>query len=365
METLQNQNVLLFTRTMGLGGTENVVLQLCEILNPVVNKVVVCSCGGVNEKRLQAMAIKHYTISDIEKKDLKTFFSTLSQVKKIVKNEKITIIHVHHRMAAFYIALLKMQNSRLKFFATAHNTFTDKNGLTRFAYKNACVIACGEEVKNNLIDYYRLSKDKVVVIHNAVKPYMESIKSDAYLKKLKEDGYIIVGNIGRLSEQKGMAYFIDSYKKVHESIDKLKYVVVGQGEDEQSLKRKVEEEHNQDNIVFLGYRSDIQNIIAQMDYIVLSSLWEGLPLTPIEAFSVHRPVIGTAVDGTKEIIENGNNGFLIAPRSAQEIAEKVIELAQNEKERLEMGEHAYATYKEKFDFSVFQANILNFYKQRI
>ena len=103
----------------------------------------------------------------------------------------------------------------------------------------------------------------------------------------------------------------------------------------------------------------------QMDYIVLSSLWEGLPLTPIEAFSVHRPVIGTAVDGTKEIIENGNNGFLIAPRSAQEIAEKVIELAQNEKERLEMGEHAYITYKEKFDFSVFQANVLDFYKQRI
>ena len=126
----------------------------------------------------------------------------------------------------------------------------DKNGLTRFAYKNASAIACGEEVKTNLVDYYHLSKDKVAVIHNAVKPYMESIKPDAYLKKLKEDGYIIVGNIGRLSEQKGMEYFIDSYKKVHESIDKLKYVVVGQGEDEQSLKRKVEEEYNQDNIVF-------------------------------------------------------------------------------------------------------------------
>ena len=56
-------------------------------------------------------------------------FSTLSQVKKIVKKEEITIIHVHHRMAAFYTALLKKQNSRLKFFATAHNTFTDKNGL--------------------------------------------------------------------------------------------------------------------------------------------------------------------------------------------------------------------------------------------
>ena len=57
------------------------------------------------------------------------------------------------------------------------------------------------------------------------------------------------------------------------------------------MKRKDKEKNNQDNIIFLGYRSDIQNIIAQMDYIVLSSLWEGLPLTPIEAFSVHRPVI--------------------------------------------------------------------------
>lgn len=118
----------------------------------------------------------------------------------------------------------------------------------------------------------------MAVIHNAVKPYMESIKPDAYLKKLKEDGYIIVGNIGRLSEQKGMEYFIDSYKKVHESIDKLKYVVVGQGEDEQSLKRKVEEEYNQDNIVFLGYRSDIQNIIAQMGFvaIIYSSITAGV-----------------------------------------------------------------------------------------
>lgn len=365
MEALQNQNVLLFARTMGLGGTENVVLQLCEILRPVVKKVVVCSCGGVNEKLLQTMEIRHYTIPDIEKKDLKTILLTLSRVKNIIKKEKITIVHVHHRMAAFYTALLKIQNSNLTFFATAHNTFTDKVGLTKFAYKKASVIACGKEVKANLVNYYHLSEDKVIVIHNAIKPYTESIKPDVYLEKLKKDGYIIVGNIGRLSEQKGMEYFIDSYKKVCESVDKLKYVIVGQGENEQSLKRRVEEENNQENIVFLGYRSDIQNIIAQMDYIVLSSLWEGLPLTPIEAFSVHKPVIGTAVDGTKEIIENGKNGFLIAPRNALAIAERVIELAQNENKRAVMGEYAYMTYKEKFDFSVFEAKILSFYKQRI
>ena len=51
------QNILFFARTMGLGGTENVVLQLCEIFKPVVNKIVVCSCGGINEKKLEEMGL--------------------------------------------------------------------------------------------------------------------------------------------------------------------------------------------------------------------------------------------------------------------------------------------------------------------
>lgn len=365
METLQKKNVLLFARTMGLGGTENVVLQLCEILNPVVNKVVVCSCGGVNEKRLKDMGIIHYTIPDIENKDIKTIFLTLKQVGYIINKEQITIVHVHHRMAAFYTALLKMLNNRFSFFATAHNTFTDKVKLTKFAYKNSTVIACGKEVKNNLVNYYRLSKYKVVVIHNAVKSYSNPVEPDIYLEKLKEEGYILVGNIGRLSEQKGMTYFIDSFEQVHEKVNKIKYVIVGQGEEEQVLRDMVEKKQNQDNIIFLGYRSDIQNVIAQMDFIVLSSLWEGLPLTPIEAFSVHKPVIGTAVDGTKEIIENGKNGFLIEPRDSQAIAEKVTELALDEGKRIVMGENAYMTYKKEFDFSVFKSSILEFYKQRI
>lgn len=53
----------------------------------------------------------------------------------------------------------------------------------------------------------------------------------------------------------------------------------------------------------LGYRSDIQNVMSQCDFIVLSSLWEGLPLTPIEAFSVSKTVVATSVDGTPEIVK--------------------------------------------------------------
>ena len=66
---LKKQNILFLTRTMALGGTENVILQLCEVLKNEVNNIVVCSCGGINEKKLQEMNIEHIKINDIENKN--------------------------------------------------------------------------------------------------------------------------------------------------------------------------------------------------------------------------------------------------------------------------------------------------------
>ena len=86
MRDLSKQNILFFTRTMELGGTENVILQLCETFKPLVNKIVVCSCGGVNEKKLKELNIKHYTIPDIENKNPSCILTVSKMLKKIIKN---------------------------------------------------------------------------------------------------------------------------------------------------------------------------------------------------------------------------------------------------------------------------------------
>lgn len=101
---LNKKNVLFLTRTMKLGGTENVILQLCEILKPQVNKIVVCSCGGVNVEKLQKMGIKHYMIPDIEEKSLKTFLTTYKVISKIVKKKALLL----------YIPTIEWQHSMHK-----------------------------------------------------------------------------------------------------------------------------------------------------------------------------------------------------------------------------------------------------------
>ena len=105
---LKEQNILFFTRTMGLGGTENVVLQLCEVFKPYVNKIVVCSSGGVHEKDLKDMGIMHYLIPDIEHKSIGNFITVTKRLKRIIDSENITVIHTHHRMAAFYCQMIRL-----------------------------------------------------------------------------------------------------------------------------------------------------------------------------------------------------------------------------------------------------------------
>ena len=141
---LQNQKILFIVRTMGLGGTENVVLQLCEILSDKVSKIVVCSSGGVHEKKLHEMGIKHYAIPDIASKNPIDMLTTYRSIKNIIYKERITIVHSHHRMAAFYTELAAPKEV-IK-VANAHNTFTDKKKLTQLAYRNAKVVAVGDRI---------------------------------------------------------------------------------------------------------------------------------------------------------------------------------------------------------------------------
>lgn len=100
----------------------------------------------------------------------------------------------------------------------------------------------------------------------------------------------------------------------------------------------------------------------QLDFVVLSSLWEGLPLTPIEAYSVGKTVIGTAVDGTPEIIRDGVDGYLVEPRNPMQLAEKMNELIENPEMRKELELQAKERYQTEFSFDNLTQRYIEFYK---
>lgn len=359
---LNKKNVLFLTRTMKLGGTENVILQLCEILKPQVNKIVVCSCGGVNVEKLQKMGIKHYMIPDIEEKSLKTFLTTYKVISKIVKKESITVIHTHHRMAAFYAQIIKYRY-RVPVICSVHGEFYDKKLLTKVAYGHSQIVACGEKVRENLVDWFGLKKDRVVVLRNAVE------KDERYnpikeIEKLRSENFncFIVGYVGRISREKGVDALVRALAKVVTKKKDIYLVIAGDGDFFNDVKSLSAGMGLNDNIVFLGYRNDPQNVIQQVDSVALCSYTEGLPLTPIEAFAHGKPMIATPVGGTVEIVKNEINGVIVSPGNIDEIASSILDLACDKEKYLKLARNAEKCYYEEFSYEIFESQVLSLYE---
>lgn len=354
-------NILFITRSMDKGGTEKVVLQLCKAFKNYFDKIIVCSNGGDHEKDLEAMGIKHYQIQDIERKEPIFFLRTLNTIRKIVEKEQIDIIHSHHRMAAVYGRLIAITKKK-KFIHTMHNIFMDKKLLTKATFHKAKTIAVGNHVKDNMASFFNI-KD-ITVIHNCV----ESLKSYTKLnefQKYRDDGYFLVGNIGRLSAQKGMDTFIRSIPEVLKHNEKFFFFLIGSGEESIHLELLAKNLGISEKLIFLGSRDDVQNIIKHLDIVILSSLWEGFPLIPIETFSVGKSIIATNINGTKEIVIDGYNGILIEPNNHMQLATSILKINDDSslKNRLEIG--AQNTFETKFSYSLFVSQYQKVYDSLI
>ncbi|GIM30259.1 glycosyl transferase family 1 [Clostridium polyendosporum] len=361
---INNTNILYLTKTMNYGGTEKVIMQLCENLTDNFNNIVVCSTGGVHEDKLNQLGIKHYKIGDFDNKSLSNIFKTVIEIRRIVKEESINIIHSHHRMGTFYAKIISAFTG-CKVVHTAHNTFTDKKLFTKFALSNVDIIAVGANVKKNLVDYFNLDKSKVQVIYNGIAKEKFEPNEVKEIAELKEQGYFIVGNIGRLSEQKGFKYFIDAISEVAKVNDKIRFIIVGDGELKDELVNQCRQLNVDKYVKFLGFRKDVLNIINQLDIVVLSSLWEGLPLTPIEVFSQGKTIIATNVDGTPEIVADGYNGILVNPKNSDDICKSIVNLYNNNDLISEYGVNGFNTYLNKFTLERMIENYKKYYMEYI
>lgn len=349
--------VLHISRTMGQGGAEKIVYQLCKDNHNL--EQMIASIGGIYVTELDNMGVKHFLIPDIEKKNPMTILKTIYILQSIIHKNGVDIIHTHHRMAAFYARILQFFNKNIKHVYTAHNIFYGKRKFLKFALKNAIVIAVGNSVKKNLIDEYGIPDSKITVIYNAIDvSHMSSYKNEL-IEQLINNGNYIIGTLGRLSAQKGIDTFIQAMKTVSEKEPRLKAVVIGDGELKSNMQHLVVKLGLQNVVYFLGFQSHVLEIIQQLQFVVLASRWEGLPLIPIETFSQGKTIIVTDIPGNNEIVKDKVNGLIVSKGNSKELAQKILLLMRNHKLKENLENVAFKTYVECYSYPEF----INKYKQ--
>ena len=350
----RKNNILHISRTMDIGGAERIVYQLSSDLKDEFNSVHVASTGGLWESELAAQGIQHHKILDIDSKNPVTVLKLLFSIHQIIKNNEITIVHTHHRMAAFYIRLLKLVHPKLIHVYTAHNVFKDKLPLYGFALKNAKSVAVGEAVNKNLKEDVGITDSRVIYNGVVLK------ETDDQVDEIISYGGIKLGCIARLSEQKGLTYLLDAMSLL--TVKDIRLFIVGDGELRNELENKVKELHLQNSVTFLGYRKDIVECINSFDFCVLPSVFEGFGLVAIEAFMNSKTLVATAIPGLNEVVTN-ENGVLVPAKDPAALASAIDKLATDATLRQELASQAKKDYENRFSYSMFLENYRALYRE--
>lgn len=185
------------------------------------------------------------------------------------------------------------------------------------------VIAVSEAARAFLIACKGYEARKIVVVPNGrdLSVFRPGAGGEAVRKEFGIDRTTpLVGVVGRLEEQKGHAYLFDGWTSVLSDVPDTRLLVVGDGTLRAALEERARALGIAHSVLFAGFRADMPRVLDALDVLALPSLYEGMPLTAIEASAMAKPVVATAVDGTPEVIRDGRTGRLVPPREPAALA---------------------------------------------
>ena len=176
---------------------------------------------------------------------------------------------------------------------------------------------------------------KIRVVYNAVPLASFGRPPDSRLRASLTGGTDrpVVLTLARLDPQKGLEYLVDAAAKVPDAV----FAIAGDGPLRQSLEARATRLGIADRVRLLGYRQDVPDLLATADLFVLPSLFEGLPVSVLEAMAAGKAVIASAVAGTDEAVVHGETGILVAPRDPVALAGAVRELLDERVRRERFG----------------------------
>ncbi|MGC8501543.1 glycosyltransferase, partial [Desulfurella sp.] len=220
------------------------------------------------------------------------------------------------------------------------------------------VVCVAKSIENDLYKNFHIQAETIYssvdfdLIDKVYTKKVETIK--------KQYGPLIIGNIGALTAQKDHKTLIDAASQLDKSYT---FLILGEG----NLKQELEiyaKQKGVTNIVFLGFRDDIQNYLAAFDLFVISSEYEGLCSSILQAFLFKVPVVATNAGGVSELIGDNQRGLLVPIKDSQKLAFAIKKLLSEKDFSQTLVNRAFDFVKD-FNYKITSKNYLNIYKMLV
>ena len=174
-------------------------------------------------------------------------------------------------------------------------------------------------------------------------------------------GAAVVGTVGNFKAQKAPLDFVRAAAIVAREVPQAYFVMVGDGELRAAAERLAASLAVRQRIVFTGWRRDIPDLLGAFDVFALSSLFEGLPRSVLQAASAGLPVVATAAGGTAEAVRNGVTGFIVERRNPRALAGRMVPLLRNRRLARTMGHAGRVFIGREFEIGKMLGDIENLY----
>jgi len=205
------------------------------------------------------------------------------------------------------------------------------------------IISNSYSAREILIKKGKIPRKKIKVIPNG-------IEIPEKIEKIKDEKHIIIGTVGNLRKAKGHFNLIEAAKIVVEKFKNVRFYIIGEGELKEAILEKIKKNGLDKYFVLTDFVENVFEYLKIFDIFVLPSLWEGCPVSLLEAMGFGIPCIASNVGDIPYIIENGENGFIVEKNDYKKMAERIIQLIENENLREKMGQKAREKVKKWYSF---------------
>jgi glycosyltransferase involved in cell wall biosynthesis len=162
-------------------------------------------------------------------------------------------------------------------------------------------------------------------------------------------GEFTVLSTGRLARPKGLEHLIAAVPSLTGLMDAgLKVLLAGEGPLRAALQTQTRRLGVEEQVVFLGFRNDIAELLAASDAVVLPSLWEGLSISVLEAMAAEKPIVTTTIASNQEVLQHGETGLLVPPKRPDLLAQAILALADDPPLGKRLGTAARQVYSERY-----------------
>lgn len=354
--------VLFLRPTLELGGVATRLALLCSALVQKGHWVGVATADTGWRLRTSLVSSVEVFHVHLHPSTTVNLASSIVSLRRIVNDNGVEVLSSHHRFASIAGKIVAWM-THASLVCTLHEFQEDWRMLLPL-WTSEYTVVPSHALLEHMLQHYRMMASDLTVIPAAIDTSLRP--NERCREELKESLGIVDGltvcYVGRLSPEKGVRYFLESMPLVRERLPDARFLIVGEGPEEQALKQHAQDIGLDPPPSFLGPRTDVPEILDLITIAVLPSVSESFGLAALEAMRASRPVVATAVGGIPEVVRHGETGLLVPPRSSQALADAICTLLAHPGKRQHFGQRGFDIVRQEHDASVMAERYLEVYR---